>query len=393
MKTILIATVAFCIISCGRAQPITAVYGNKNSRIDSLLKATYSDTLPGASIAVINNGKVIFRENYGVSGISAKEKISSFSNFNIASLTKQFTALAILQLESQHLLSINDKLSLFFPQMNKKVANAITIKQLLTHSSGIMDHYNYANTSNLKHAYNADVYKAIKAVDTTYFTPGTQFRYSNTAYCLLALIIEKLSGEIYSHYMTNNIFKKAGMSATKIWNQKENITKEVTGYAWDSASARFKISGPGESIFFSTEGDGGIYTSVNDYIKWFNALQSGKIFSPNIVQKARTIEYAINKENKLGYGFGWFIEESASQRKVYHSGSNGGFRTFSFSIPAENNLVIIFSNRDDIDLESLVQKIVQIQWQKSKPFTKIEVLTSMVREPYYPTDLLQDASL
>jgi len=150
------------------------------------------------------------------------------------------------------------------------------------------------------------------------------------------------------------------MQKTVIWNEKEKIENEAKGYEFDSVTNRFKKSGAEENIFFSTEGDGGIYTSVDDYLKWFTALQSGKIFRKEMISKARTSQFVIDKENHLSYGYGWFIDEGFIPRKVYHSGSNGGFRAYSFSIPEKNFLILIFSNRDDVDLEKLVKQVFNI---------------------------------
>jgi CubicO group peptidase (beta-lactamase class C family) len=166
------------------------------------------------------------------------------------------------------------------------------------------------------------------------------------------------------------------MKNTIVWNENAEIKNEVTGYGWDSASNTFKRSGANEHIFFSTEGDGGIYTSVDDYTKWFSVLQSKKIFSKNIIDQARNIEFDIDKEKKTGYGFGWFIEENDALKKVFHSGSNGGFRTYSFSIPSAGYLIVVFSNRDDIELETLVQKIIALQWHSKLLFTGIKSITS-----------------
>ena len=355
----------------------TAVSQNTLSkRIDSLLQTIYAGSLPGASVAVINQSKLVFEKSYGLKNIKNKSKITAASNFNIASLTKQFTAMAVLQLEEQHKLSLTDKLSRFFPDMNKAIADSITIQQLLTHSSGIKDHYNYINTKALKHAHNIDVYNAIKNVDSLYFAPGTQFKYSNTGYCLLALLIEKLSGLSYNTYMIENIFKPAGMLHTTIWSELQNIPQQVTGYDRDSATGRFIQSGANEHIFFSTEGDGGIYTSVHDYLGWLTALNGGSVFNKIMVEKARSIEYTIDAQHKLGYGFGWFVDESETGKKVYHSGSNGGFRTYSFTIPQQGFSIVVFSNRSDIDVEETVSKLYNLIFPDQKKFTKIEALTS-----------------
>jgi len=352
------------------------LFMNNTKKVDSLLKSVYADDLPGASIAIVQHGKVIFKNSYGAREINSKEKISSSTNFNIASLTKQFTAMAILQLAEKNKLSLTDKLSRFFPEMNPRLADAISIKQLLTHSSGIPDHYDYTNTKNLRHAHDRDVFHAIKNADSTYFKPGSKFRYSNTAFCLLALIIEKTSGLPYAEYLQKNIFFPAGMKHSTVWNENTSIFQPAAGYEFDKTENKFRKSQAEENMFFSTEGDGGIYTSVDEYLKWFNALQSGKVFSKKITDEARSIEFAIDENKKLGYGYGWFIDSNDVSKKVYHSGSNGGFRSFSFTIPAQNTLIVIFSNRADIDLEALVLKITHMLMPADKPFTKIEKLTS-----------------
>lgn len=354
----------------------TTLFMNNTKKVDSLLKSVYADDLPGASVAIVHNGKVIFKKSYGVKEINSKEKISSSTNFNIASLTKQFTALAILQLAEKNKLSLSDKLSRTFPEMNPKLADAITIKQLLTHSSAIPDHYDYTNTKNLQHAHDSDVLNAIKNADSTYFKPGSKFRYSNTAFCLLALVIEKTSGLQYSQYLQENIFFPTGMKHSTVWNENTSVFQPAFGYEFDKTENKFRKSQAEENIFFSTEGDGGIYTSVNDYLKWFNALQSGKVFSKKITDEARSIQFAVDENKKLGYGYGWFIDSSDASKQVYHSGSNSGFRSFSFTIPTQNMLLVIFSNRADIDLEALVLQITHLLMPAEKPFSKIENLTS-----------------
>lgn len=347
----------------------------KNS-IDSLLHSTYPDSLPGISVAIMQNNQLVFTHNYGVANLTNKTPITETTNFNIASLTKQFTALAILQLAEQKKLSLDDKLSRFFPDMNRQVADSITIKQLLTHSSGLTDHYDYVDTKNIQHGHDSDVYKAIKNVSKLYFTPGTTFRYSNTSYCLLALIVERVSGVSYPDYMKTYIFQPAGMKNTIVWNEKERIINEAKGYDRDSATLQFLSSGPSEHIFFSTEGDGGIYTSVSDYMRWLKALNEGKPLSKTITEEARRLQFSIAGEAKIGYGFGWFVDESGDAKKVYHSGDNGGFRTYSFTIPKQGFAIVIFSNRSDISVEDIVEKVYHILYPSQPDFVKIEVLTS-----------------
>ena len=369
-----IAALSFLLL----AQMLCAQAGNNITRqkIDSLLRTIYSDSLPGISIGIVQNNALFFEHSYGVRDIKAKTPITANTNFNIASLTKQFTALAILQLSEQKKLSLTDKISLFFPDMNKKVADRITIQQLLTHTSGLYDHYNYVNTKGLQHGYNRDVYNAIKNLDSLYFISGSRFRYSNTGYCLLALVIEKISGISYNDYIKKYIFHPAGMKNTLVWNETATVSNEAKGYDKDSATGNFILSGPDEHIFFSTEGDGGIYTSIHDYLLWLKALNEGNVFSKKIVEQARTLHFVIQSEQKIGYGFGWFVDESAAHKIVYHSGDNGGFRTYSFTIPGEGFAIVIFSNRSDISVEDIAENIYHVLYPARSSFIKIEILTS-----------------
>ncbi len=368
--------VLFCFALFFQTANSQVLQKENQTKIDSLLRTIYTDSLPGIALLVMQNGDPVFKGGYGLRDIATKEKITAKTNFNIASLTKQFTAVAILQLAEKKKLSLNDKLSRFFPDMNKKVADITTVQHLLTHTSGIRDHYDYVNTKGLHHAHNVDVYNAIKNVDSLYFTPGTKFRYSNTGFCLLALIIEKVSGLSYNDYMQQNVFAKAGMKGTTIWSENKTILQPATGYDKDSATNKFIPSGADEHIFFSTEGDGGIYTSIHDYSLCLQALNEEKLLSKNWVDKARSIEYTIDAKGKLGYGFGWFVDESEGNKKVYHSGDNGGFKTYSFTIPQQKFAIVIFSNRSDINIENIVQTIYHLFYPKENPFVPIEVMTS-----------------
>lgn len=364
-----IALIAVCLAAfCSHAQALHSV--------DSLLNTIFNNQQPGIAIGIVQNGQTIFTGGYGVKDVTTKQAIQASTNFNIASLTKQFTAMAVLQLAQHGKLSLDDSPGKYLPGLNKQVAGKISIRQLLTHSSGLIDHYSYVQNNSLKHAHNIDVFKAIESIDSTYFTPGTQFRYSNTAFCTLALIIEKVSGTTFNNYMQQHIFAPAGMKHTAIWNEHAQLHQPATGYTVNSATHHFTKSQAEEHVFFSTEGDGGIYTSINDYIKWFEDLQGGKVFDAAIVQQARSIEFAIDKNKQLGYGYGWFVDAGDGVVKVYHSGDNSGFRTFSFSIPSQNFLIVVFANRDDINIEDLVQKIYSILLPGVKPFTKVEELTS-----------------
>jgi len=263
MRIFLIALITFTSLLVQGQQTTVASW----HEIDSLFRTIYKNDEPGVSIVIMEKGKPFFKNNYGIADMATGHKISSSTNFNIGSLTKQFTAMSILQLAEKKKLSLDDKLSRFFPEMKRKLTDAITVRHFLTHSSGIVEHYDLTDTKNMRHAHNTDVLNAIKGVDSTYFSPGSDYRYSNTAYCLLALIVERVSGMSFSGYLTKNIFQPLGMKNTTVWSENEKIGNKATGYEYDDTTRTFKRSDADENIFFSTEGDGGIYTSIDEYLK------------------------------------------------------------------------------------------------------------------------------
>jgi len=346
--------------------------------IDSLLHTCYRENEPGAMVLISYNRQTIFKKGYGLANTATRAAINSRTLFNIGSITKQFTAFAILQMAANKQLSLNDRLTKYFPGFNPKTGNRITLRHLLTHSSGIADHYAYTDTNRVKHAGDKDVLAAVKHIDTTYFTAGTQYRYSNTAYCLLALVIEKISGMSYQAYIRKNIFMPLHMQHSVVLQPGFPVNKSALGYDFDSNRQQFNKLDAAESIFFSTEGDGGIYTSADEYLRWWQSLQQPSPASRATVQKARSPQFSVDSSQRLFYGYGWFVSDKDSIRVVSHTGSNGGFRAMVFTIPAKNYMVVIFSNRTGIDLEKLVQQINDILHITNNSFTKTAALVSCI---------------
>ncbi|MFI5154345.1 MAG: serine hydrolase domain-containing protein [Chitinophagales bacterium] len=371
MRKLFLAALGICLYSMAFAQHL-------QNALDSFFRSYYAPDAPGAAIAISMNGKIIFKKAYGLADLHPETPISNQTNFNVGSLTKQFTAFCILKLVSEKRIFLTDKLIKYFPSFNKKVGSAITIRQMLCHSSGLFDHYDYMKKANLVHAGCADVLNAVEQLDSTYFEPGSAYRYSNTAYCLLALIIEKVSGLPYGEYLKKNIFVPLDMTHSIIWKSDKSIYKRAFGYDRNGKQQTFVRSDADESVFFTTEGDGGLYTSIDDYLKWIFALEGGRIIGQEWIDKARSPQFLIDSLNRLSYGFGWFINQKAKDKAVYHSGSNGGFRAISFTIPAQKTAIVIFSNRADIDQEKLLLDLIRILHINDKYFTKIESFVSFM---------------
>jgi len=344
------------------------------NRIDSLMKSTYPPSGPGAVIAVQRNHTIIFKKSYGLADLSSRQPITTDANFNIGSLTKQFTAFGVLELYYEGKFSLTDSIGKFL-KLPAPIAS-IRISQLLNHSSGIPDHYDYTDTNEVKHATDQDVLTAIRKADSTYFISGTRYRYSNTAYCLLGMLIEKLSGESYTAFLGQKIFTPLGIKNATVFGISRPIPKRVIGYEL-SKDGQFHKSDAAESIFFSTEADGGIYISMNNYLKWCTAVESGKFSRTPMIRTAWEGQTPVDSLHGLWYGNGWFVRQSPDKPKaVYHTGFNGGFRTVVFMIPSLDYCISIFSNRGDIDLEELVSQINQILQIPDNSFIKSGPLES-----------------
>jgi len=347
---------------------------NENKSIDSIMSSIYTKDHPGAAIAIVKNGEVVFKKGYGIANIDSKELIRSSTNFNICSMTKQFTAYSILKLDGEKKLSMDDKIVKYFPDFNSKIAGNVTIRHLLTHSSGIVDHYDYVDKKLFDSFWDKDVLNAVKSVDSVYFPAGTKYRYSNTAFCLLSQIIEQVSGYSYPEFIHEYIFKPLKMDNSAVINPDFKVSERAYGYNFENDS--FKISDARESLFFSTMGDGGIYTSIDDYLKWIMAIQNRKVLNSKLIKEAQSAHITIDSTLNLSYGYGWFVAGSGNNKTVYHTGSNGGFRTIIVMVPSKKYSVVIFSNRTGIDLEDLVRKINKVYRIDNSAYVKLETLIS-----------------
>ena len=345
-------------------------------QIDSLMNSYFKPTDPGAAIAVTLNQVTLFRKCYGLADLNSARPITADDNFNIGSLTKQFTAFALLDLFYKGKCSLSDSIGKYF-RLPAGLAS-VRISQLLSHSSGIPDHYAFMDTFKVKHATDKDVLVAVQKADSLYFPSGTRYRYSNTAYCLLGMLIEKLSGLSYSGYLQKIIFGPLGMRDCTVFEYNKSIKARVIGYD-QQAGGKFVRADADESIFFSTEADGGLYISLNNYMKWCSAIESGEFSGTPMIRKAWQGQTEIDTAQSVWYGCGWFIRQATGSPKVvYHTGFNGGFRTVVFMIPAQNYCVSIFSNRSGIDLEELVSSINNILSISENSFIKSGPLESFI---------------
>jgi CubicO group peptidase (beta-lactamase class C family) len=304
------------------------------TNVDALMR-DYDGAVPGASLLVIRDGQVIVRRAYGLSDVAGRVKATPATNYRLASVTKQFTATAIRRLAEEGKLTLDDRVRQWLPTLPAS-ADAITIRHLLTHTSGLIDYEDVMAADMKEQIHDADVLRLLES-KRGYFAPGTSYRYSNSGYALLALIVERASGVTFATYLKQRVFEPLGMNATVAY--EENIST-VTNRAYGHSSADHAWTRTDQSSTSAVLGDGGIYSSIADLAKWDAALYD-PFYAPAFVPATAT------DDPNVQYGLGWRISQHRGQRMLWHSGETRGFRNVLMRFPEKHLTVILLTNRND----------------------------------------------
>jgi len=312
-----------------------------SQQMDAALLNLATPATPGIAITIIKDGSVRYKNTRGVGDISSKIPITTNTPFYIASLSKQFTAVSIMMLAERGKLSYEDKLVKYFPEFESFASN-ITIRHILTHTSGLIDHLDIVK-DNVTGWTNEDVVKLLLRENRVLFQPGEKSSYSNSGYVLLSMIIEKISGRTFANFLEKNIFKPLKMENTFVAVRDAKIPNRIHGYS--------ELNGKWELADYDafTTGGGGIYSTLEDLEKW-----DGSFYTERLI-KAETLKLA-SQETKLNngrpteYGFGWLAEFEAKGKlaNVWYVASFGdfkGFKAFIKRIPEKRFTVIVLSNR------------------------------------------------
>lgn len=320
--------------------------------MDSLFQDYNRPDAPGASVMVIQEGKVRFAKGYGLADLEHKIPCDTNTNFRLASVTKQFTAMAVMMLAEQHKLSLEERLTDFFPEF-PAYGQAISVRHLLGHTSGLIDYEDVIPPGTTLPVLDRDVLRLEMRQDKTYFPPGTQYRYSNSAYSLLALIVEVRSGSTFAHFLQEHIFQPLNMRHTLAYEQGcSTVAHRAYGYSPEGTG--FKRTD--QSLTSSVLGDGGVYSSIADLYHWDQALYTSKLVSSKMLQVAFT-PGALTEHPDTHYGFGWFIGSYRGLQTLWHSGNSLGFTTRIVRFPEKHFTVIILTNRNEAPLADLAQRI------------------------------------
>jgi CubicO group peptidase (beta-lactamase class C family) len=307
------------------------------TRLDSFFH-TLPANQPGIALSIIKHGEILYQNTAGLADLNTNIPLDSTTNFRMASLTKQFTAMAILLLDKDKRLTVDDPIGRWLPELPATIGHHVLIRHLLTHSSGIEDYESLIPDSQTTQVLDADVLRLLSLHDSTYFPPGSRFRYSNSGFCLLALIIERASHETYVDFIKTHIFIPLHMDHSIVYEKDQPIFHRAMGYAKDSTGTTIPSD---QSVTSATKGDGGVYTSLADYRKWIRALQLNRLI--NLPATLHHLQFPIENRPATFYAAGWFIN-SQSPAILFHSGSTCGFANYIIQIPGDEWSITYFSN-------------------------------------------------
>lgn len=356
------------------------------TELDSLFSSLFKPDEPGAAVLVERGDSIVYDHGFGLARLDTVAPITSHTMFNICSVSKQFSAMALFILAEQGKLSLDDPVKKYFPKFKADFFNRITLRHLLSHTSGLPDirprtdaewkqyvahtKTKFKNVEDFKRFCEEDEScRYLETLDSLAFEPGTKYEYQNPTFQLMLMIVEKVTGEKFDDWMRTHIFLPAGMEKATYFEPDKFIPDMAHAYIpaegpskgyFRSANGKWEECDYGEANFFGTKADGGLYTTPLEFVKWDKALYGDKLVSAAMRKEAHAGKIATDIPY-TDYGYGWFIEHRPDRPlKIYHTGDNGGFLIFEGRYPTKNLFYLIFANRPDWHREQTVEKVDRI---------------------------------
>ena len=350
------ATVLLADLALGACAPQNAGVQNAEA-VDKIMQA-YAGDVPGASVLVVRDGVPLLRASYGLANLEEKIAVTPATNYRLASVTKQFTAASILLLAQDGRLALDDPIRKWLPSL-PETDNAITIHHLLTHTGGLIDYEDIMPdagngdpvTDFSRQLRDADVLHLLEKEQRLYFAPGTNYRYSNGGYSMLALIVERASGQSFQAFLHARIFEPLGMHDTLAY-VVEGPPVPNRAYGYTPVDGHWRRTD--QSLTSAVLGDGGIYSSIDDLAKWDAALYDNRLLS-DASRKLAFTPWTKTDDAQVDYGFGWRI----TGETLWHSGESIAFRNVIVRYPRRHLSVIVLTNRNDPEPYRMALQIAQ----------------------------------
>ncbi|MDY6801062.1 MAG: serine hydrolase domain-containing protein [Bacteroidota bacterium] len=332
-------------------------YDEKAAILDSVIQQKVDRFNFNGSILVGYKGNCIYNHSFGYADIRKREPLPSDAIFQLASVSKQFTAMAVMILKDRNQLNYDDSVTKYIPNFPYP---DITIRMLLNHTSGLPNymwlvehHWKGENSPD-----NADIMQMIAEHKLSlYFTPGRRFNYSNTGYVVLASIVENVSGQQFADFLGQNIFQPLKMKNSFVYSSSNETRKEnsLTGFYY--RNRRYRMIP--ETVNDGAVGDKGVYSTAEDLYKWDQALYKNILVSEETMNEALT-PFKLYGKYTMPYGFGFRIRERNDKKVVYHHGRWNGFRTSFFRFVEDKNTIIVLNHTSSSLNNSIIRDIQQV---------------------------------
>ena len=365
LKYILVSLIFISFSSCNQnVSSLTCSQANKYSEFISCMK---SKGLSTGNILVYEKGEIVFQSSNGLRAIDPIDSLTLNSQFRLASVSKQFTSVAVMKLKQEGKLDYDQKVSSIlndFPHEN------ITIKHLLQHTSGIADYIKIINQNYVpQNSTKRNILGNNEILDIFYnsnpklkFQPGEKYEYSNTGYLVLASIVEEVSKQHFREFLKENIFDPLNMNNTLLYSYKEgydsDMPNRVFGYSLNEEKDGYELND--YHIVNDVRGDGGIYSTINDLFKWNMALLDYKVVPKKLLDEAWRVG-TLNNGEDFGYGYGWVIGDSSKPKSVFHSGGWVGFVTYLYNEIDTKSGYVILTNDSSRVLVDIINSINSIR--------------------------------
>ncbi len=333
---------------------------------DYVLRKSVESEEPGLVVLVSQDGKIVYQRGFGLSDLRRDVKNSTETQFRIGSVTKQFTAAAILKLQEQGKLSVDDKISKYFEDFPR--GDEVTVHHLLTHTSGIRS-YTSKPMFGLRVLLPIDADKLVGEIseDPFDFDPGEKWEYCNSGYFLLGRIVEIASGASYGDYLRQSFFDPLGMDATGVYSRKHKPSNDSVGYSY--VDDKFRRAKNWNMTWAGAAGN--LYSTVGDLHRWNEAVFGGQAISDESLEAAFA-PGRLNDGSETGYGYGWAISEREGIRQISHNGGLDGYTSHLARYPDQETTVVVLCNsspsKPGRDPDSLGATLARLfLWQHLKP--------------------------
>lgn len=311
--------------------------------VDGLLRRVTTDLSPGVAVLVAQHGKILYQKGFGYANLEHRVPVTPETKFRIGSITKQFTAAAVLKLQEQGKLKVTDHLSQYFPDFPK--GDKVTIHHLLTHTSGIHSYTNKVDFMKSARVFTTadDLIRSFKN-DPYDFEPGQRWLYNNSGFFLLGRIVEKVSGKSYGDFLRQTFFDPLGMKDTGVHRWSDILAHEAAGYSFENG----KLQKADNWDMSRAGGAGSLYSTVGDLFRWNEAVFGGKVLSAPSLKAAWTAVLTDadpkDRPKETGYGYGWGIGNDRGLRQISHSGGLHGFNTDLVRFPDQQLTIVVLIN-------------------------------------------------